>query len=467
MQITSHFVGKSLAVTTIIGVLMYCRFIILAAAVAFAFVWVTTSPRETPKKKKKISVESECDPVLDSFWKELESSTPCSPEDSMAMPSSARVAGQHGGASQNQNQTTSRPTHENATLGSATGGAGGSATSSSRGEPGGVTKSAEEKVGMKCDSDEEDEGADDDDNTTAPKSRFTNGSWADEPDEDNLDFLPTPALHTANRRGKQHGNASKKDATHASSIQGKGPINGAHTAQTHTAQGSHDQGEGAEEKPKVHRVNPRQVYVGGLPFKTTEQEIQEFFSSSCGSIELVKLLKHPDGKSRGVAFVTFTAVESAHTALQFHDQDYEGRLLTVRITNPDQNKPAAEKKKWPNNPNMRNQNNPATDAASRAGRLELDKLLQQTIEETPLTMADFDFQARKMLLTLLKRSPERCEECLAVIKHFTASKERDSVRNWRGYVYTLLHKHEPELAEELRGKRGGGGHAQEERLKMQ
>jgi len=413
---------------------MYWRFIILAGAVAFAFVWVTTSPRETPKKK--ISVDSDSDPVLESFWKELES-TSCTvlPDDGYF---TSRTATQH---MNNNNQHNLAGT--------------GNATSSSYKQP---NKSIGTEKDDACELDlNKDDGIADDDDTTATKSRFTNGSWADEPDEDNLDFLPPPTLNAETTK--------RKHKNQAATAQGKGG--------SPTAPSSDNAGQGGEEKPKVHRVNPRQVYVGGLPFKTTEEDIQEFFSTSCGSVELVKLLKHPDGKSRGVAFVTFTAVESAHTALQFHDQDYEGRLLTVRITNPDQNKPPAEKKKWPNpSPNA---SNPAAQAASRAGRLELDKLLQQMVEETPLTLADFDFQARKMLITLLKRSPERCEECLAVIKHYTASKDRDSVRNWRGYVYTLLNKQEPELAEELRGKRGGKGEgrgsagtvAEEERQKMQ
>jgi len=229
-------------------------------------------------------------------------------------------------------------------------------------------------------------------------------------------------------------------------------------------------GKNNEDKPKVHWINPRQVYIGGLPFRTTEEDLFNFFSSNCGPIDMVKLLRHPDGKSRGVAFVTFTTVESAHSALRYHDQDYEGRLLTVRITNPDQNK-SEPKKKWPNygggkggppkrvesDRNSDTSNTAAQAAAARAGRPELDKMLQAVVDVTPLELSDFDYQARKMLLFIFKRSPERCQDCLDSIKEYTTNKERSSVRNWKGYVYTLLHKQEPELFEEQRTKRNAKG----------
>lgn len=67
-----------------------------------------------------------------------------------------------------------------------------------------------------------------------------------------------------------------------------------------------------------------------------EDSIKDFFSERCGPLEYVKLLRQQGGKSKGVAFITFTHLDSANKAVQFHDKEFEGRILTVRLTLCDQ-----------------------------------------------------------------------------------------------------------------------------------
>jgi len=57
----------------------------------------------------------------------------------------------------------------------------------------------------------------------------------------------------------------------------------------------------------------RTVFVSNLDFEVTENDIQEFMSSS-GTVVEVRLVKHPTGKSKGYAFVEFEKKEDAEGA---------------------------------------------------------------------------------------------------------------------------------------------------------
>jgi len=62
----------------------------------------------------------------------------------------------------------------------------------------------------------------------------------------------------------------------------------------------------SQENRSDGKSNPRQVYVGGLPFRCMEDSIKDFFSERCGPLEYVKLLRQQGGKSKGVAFITLS-----------------------------------------------------------------------------------------------------------------------------------------------------------------
>ena len=77
------------------------------------------------------------------------------------------------------------------------------------------------------------------------------------------------------------------------------------------------------------------LYVGNLPFSTTENELQELFSQA-GAVQEVTLMKDRfTGKSRGFAFVTMSSEEEAQNAIsKLNGQTMEGRPLTVNEARP-------------------------------------------------------------------------------------------------------------------------------------
>jgi cold-inducible RNA-binding protein len=77
------------------------------------------------------------------------------------------------------------------------------------------------------------------------------------------------------------------------------------------------------------------LYVGNLPFNTTENELQELFAQA-GAVQEVTLMQDRfTGKSRGFAFVTMGSDEEAQNAIsKLNGQSIEGRPLTVNEARP-------------------------------------------------------------------------------------------------------------------------------------
>jgi len=83
------------------------------------------------------------------------------------------------------------------------------------------------------------------------------------------------------------------------------------------------------------------LYVGNLPFNTTENELQELFSQA-GTVQEVMLMQDKfTGKSRGFAFVTMGSDQDAQNAItQLNGKTIEGRALTVNEARPREQRPA-------------------------------------------------------------------------------------------------------------------------------
>src|SRR5215470_14949639 len=82
------------------------------------------------------------------------------------------------------------------------------------------------------------------------------------------------------------------------------------------------------------------LYVGNLPFNTTENELQELFSQA-GAVQEVMLMQDKfTGKSRGFAFVTMSSDQEAQSAVsKFNGHSIEGRPLTVNEARPREPRP--------------------------------------------------------------------------------------------------------------------------------
>ena len=79
----------------------------------------------------------------------------------------------------------------------------------------------------------------------------------------------------------------------------------------------------------------RKLYVGNLPYTTSEQDLQDLFASA-GNVESVNLMRDmATGRARGFAFVEMSTDEEAQQAISMlNDRDYGGRNLTVNEARP-------------------------------------------------------------------------------------------------------------------------------------
>jgi RNA recognition motif-containing protein len=79
----------------------------------------------------------------------------------------------------------------------------------------------------------------------------------------------------------------------------------------------------------------RKLYVGNLPYSTSEAELEELFGRA-GSVESVNVMRDmATGRARGFAFVEMATDEEAQRAIQELDQqELGGRRLTVNEAKP-------------------------------------------------------------------------------------------------------------------------------------
>ncbi len=110
----------------------------------------------------------------------------------------------------------------------------------------------------------------------------------------------------------------------------------------------HLQGERATNKrgrlTKLIRKNKKKMakklYVGGLPYATSEDALKELFSQA-GTVESANIITdRMSGRSKGFGFVEMSSEEEAQKAIDmFHGKEYEGRNLTVNEARPLEERP--------------------------------------------------------------------------------------------------------------------------------
>ncbi|KAL3579206.1 hypothetical protein D5086_020710 [Populus alba] len=72
------------------------------------------------------------------------------------------------------------------------------------------------------------------------------------------------------------------------------------------------------------------VYVGGIPYYSTEDDIRSFFEG-CGTITEVDCMTFPDsGKFRGIAIISFKTEAAAKRALDLDGSDMGGFYLKIQ-----------------------------------------------------------------------------------------------------------------------------------------
>ena len=77
------------------------------------------------------------------------------------------------------------------------------------------------------------------------------------------------------------------------------------------------------------------IYVGGLPYSTTEGQLQEIFAAH-GAVESARVITDKfTGRSRGFGFVEMGSDEEAQKAIEaLNGTEVDGRTLTVNEARP-------------------------------------------------------------------------------------------------------------------------------------
>ena len=78
----------------------------------------------------------------------------------------------------------------------------------------------------------------------------------------------------------------------------------------------------------------KKVYVGNLPFRTTEEDLSNLFSQA-GAVESVSIITDRDtGRSKGFGFVSMPAEDADKAIAQLNGAQFGGRALTVNEARP-------------------------------------------------------------------------------------------------------------------------------------
>ncbi|XP_056206342.1 protein boule-like isoform X2 [Falco biarmicus] len=81
--------------------------------------------------------------------------------------------------------------------------------------------------------------------------------------------------------------------------------------------------------PSFGTVTPNRVFVGGIDFKTNENELRKFFAQY-GSVKEVKIVNDRAGISKGYGFITFETQEDAQKILQEAKKlNYKDKKLNI------------------------------------------------------------------------------------------------------------------------------------------
>lgn len=83
---------------------------------------------------------------------------------------------------------------------------------------------------------------------------------------------------------------------------------------------------------RANFMGAAKLYVGNLDFGCEEKDLVELFSEA-GEVGDVSIVRGPDGRSRGFAFVTMVTEEGGEKGMEFDGKELMGREVQVRPPN--------------------------------------------------------------------------------------------------------------------------------------
>jgi len=89
------------------------------------------------------------------------------------------------------------------------------------------------------------------------------------------------------------------------------------------------------------------IYVGNLPFQSSEQAVTELFSEYGQVDEVAIITDRETGRSRGFCFVEMPDSDAAEQAIEsLNGQEFEGRTLVVNEARPRENRQSGSRDRW-------------------------------------------------------------------------------------------------------------------------
>ena len=87
----------------------------------------------------------------------------------------------------------------------------------------------------------------------------------------------------------------------------------------------------------------KKLYVGGLPYSTTNDELKDVFSKAGEVSSATVIIDKMSGRSRGFGFVEMTNDADADKAIEmFNDKELGGRKILVNEARPMEDRPKRE-----------------------------------------------------------------------------------------------------------------------------
>lgn len=88
----------------------------------------------------------------------------------------------------------------------------------------------------------------------------------------------------------------------------------------------------------------QKLYVGGLPYSTTDQELADAFAAAGNVVSASIVIDRMTGRSRGFGFVEMSTEDEANAAIDmWHGKEFGGRMLTVNIARPKEDRPMGDR----------------------------------------------------------------------------------------------------------------------------
>lgn len=87
----------------------------------------------------------------------------------------------------------------------------------------------------------------------------------------------------------------------------------------------------------------KKLFVGGLPYSTTDDELRNHFAQAGSVISAQIVMDRMTGRSKGFGFVEMSTDEEASKAIEmFNGTDFGGRSLAVNEARPKTDRPGRE-----------------------------------------------------------------------------------------------------------------------------